>query len=144
LLVPRFSFSISTIEKRKPLSPFARRHGWIGCNIVLRNFPIDAKIPVVSNGVVADPGTVRKQYGRLRPLDKLAHDVRGWTLDLLRVLREIGKQEISLEDAYALERELARLHPQNLHVRDKIRQQLQRLRDLGFVEFLGRGRYRLT
>jgi chromosome condensin MukBEF MukE localization factor len=27
-------------------------------------------------------------------------------------------------------------------VRDKIRQQLQVLRDLGFVEFLGSGRYR--
>jgi len=27
------------------------------------------------------------------------------------------------------------------HVPDKIRQQLQVLRDLGFVEFLGRGRY---
>ncbi|MBZ5564268.1 MAG: hypothetical protein LAP13_17830 [Acidobacteriia bacterium] len=35
-----------------------------------------------------------------------------------------------------------RLHPDNLHVRDKIRQQLQRLRDLGLVEFLGGGKYR--
>ena len=34
------------------------------------------------------------------------------------------------------------LHPDNRHVRDKIRQQLQVLRDLGLVEFLGRGRYR--
>ena len=35
-----------------------------------------------------------------------------------------------------------KLHPDNRHVRDKIRQQLQVLHDLGFVEFLGRGRYR--
>jgi type II restriction enzyme len=34
------------------------------------------------------------------------------------------------------------LHPGNRHVPDKIRQQLQVLRALGFVEFLGRGRYR--
>ncbi|HEV2493712.1 MAG TPA: hypothetical protein VG204_11665 [Terriglobia bacterium] len=34
-------------------------------------------------------------------------------------------------------------HAQNRHVRDKIRQQLQVLRDLGFVVFLGRGQYRL-
>ena len=34
------------------------------------------------------------------------------------------------------------LHPDNRHVLDKIRQQLQVLRDMGFVEFLGRGRYR--
>jgi hypothetical protein len=32
------------------------------------------------------------------------------------------------------------LHPDNRHVLDKIRQQLQDLRELGFVEFLGCGR----
>jgi len=31
----------------------------------------------------------------------------------------------------------------NRHVRAKIRQQLQILRDLGSLHFLGRGRYRL-
>jgi hypothetical protein len=31
-------------------------------------------------------------------------------------------------------------HPDNRHVPDKIRQQLQILRDLGLVEFLGQGR----
>jgi type II restriction enzyme len=34
------------------------------------------------------------------------------------------------------------LHPENRHVRDKIRQQLQVLRDLGLIESLRRGRYR--
>ena len=34
--------------------------------------------------------------------------------------------------------------PGNRHVRDKIRQQLQVLRDLGFMEFLGGGRYRIA
>jgi type II restriction enzyme len=42
-----------------------------------------------------------------------------------------------------LERSLAQLHPANRHVRDKIRQQLQVLRDLGLLEFVGRGKYRL-
>jgi len=32
----------------------------------------------------------------------------------------------------------------NAHVRDKIRQQLQVLRDLGLLEFLGSGSYRLS
>jgi hypothetical protein len=35
------------------------------------------------------------------------------------------------------------LHPKNLHVRDKIRQQLQALRDSNLVEFFGGGSYRL-
>jgi Dam-replacing HTH domain len=36
------------------------------------------------------------------------------------------------------------LHPQNARVCDKIRQQLQIFRDLGRLEFLGDGRYRLA
>jgi hypothetical protein len=35
--------------------------------------------------------------------------------------------------------QLQALHPANRHVRDKIHQQLQVLRDLGFVEFLPPG-----
>lgn len=34
--------------------------------------------------------------------------------------------------------------PRNRHVRQKLRQQLQRLRDLGLVEFLGKSEYRRT
>lgn len=34
--------------------------------------------------------------------------------------------------------------PENRHVREKLRQQMQRLRDLGLVLFLGNGRYERT
>lgn len=54
------------------------------------------------------------------------------------------KIRFTLADVYRYEDELARLHPRNRHVRDKIRQQLQVLRDLGIVEFLGGGRYRFS
>ena len=53
----------------------------------------------------------------------------------------LGEDEFSLAEVYASARELARLHPSNRHIEDKIRQQLQRLRDMGFLEFQGRGRY---
>jgi hypothetical protein len=39
--------------------------------------------------------------------------------------------------------ELAKLHPNNAHIRDKIRQQLQVLRDLDLLDFLGDGLYQL-
>ena len=38
----------------------------------------------------------------------------------------------------------AREYPRNQNVRPKLRQQLQILRDLGLVEFLGKGFYRRT
>jgi type II restriction enzyme len=143
-LIPRFVFSLSCIEKRKPLSDSAERHGWIGCNILLSAIPPDARIPLVKDGIVTDEKIVRKQYARLRPLEKIKHDARGWTLDVLNVVRGLNQEEFTLQDVYAFTAHLESLHPANRHVRDKIRQQLQVLRDLGLVEFLGRGRYRCT
>jgi type II restriction enzyme len=52
--------------------------------------------------------------------------------------------EFTLADVYAHANALAKLHPKNAHIRDKIRQQLQVLRDLGLLEFLTPGSYRLT
>ena len=83
---------------------------------------------------------VRASYNRLRPLEKLRVEKRGWTLDVLQLL---GKLEFTLGDVYAGAHALAKLHPNNAHVCDKIRQQLQVLRDLGLLEFLGSGSYRM-
>jgi len=63
--------------------------------------------------------------------------------DALQVIQSLNKPEFELSDVYAHAAALAKLHPHNAHIHDKIRQQLQVLRDLGRLEFLGRGRYRL-
>jgi type II restriction enzyme len=143
-LIPRFAFSLAAVEKRKPLADTARRRGWVGCTIVLANIPPDAKIQIISSGTFRSPRAVRAQYRKLRPLQNLGVKKRGWTLDMLNALRTLRQDEFALDDAYSLERELSELHPHNRHVRDKIRQQLQELRDLGFLEFVSRGRYRFT
>ena len=142
IVIPRFAYSLSAIEKRKPLAATARRANWVGCNILLGNIPPDARITIMKCGVATDAGVVRRQFTRLRPLEKIKQDARGWTLDVLNVVRGLNREEFSLQDVYAFAGHLQTLHPSNWHVRDKIRQQLQVLRDLGFVEFLGQGRYR--
>jgi type II restriction enzyme len=143
-LVPHFAFSISAIEKRPPLASTARRAGWVGCNILLTEIPPDARIPLVANGEPANPDSARKQYARVRPLSKLRPEMRGWTLDVLNLLRSLHKQTFTLADAYSLEPHLASLHPANHHIRPKIRQQLQILRDLGLLRFLGHAHYALN
>jgi type II restriction enzyme len=143
ILVPHFAFALSAIERRPPLAATARRAGWIGCNIVLDKIPVNARIPIVQEGEVRPKQAVRDDYERLRPLEKLKVEKRGWTLDVLNVAQSLKKTEFSLRDVYAHEDALAKLHPANRHVRDKIRQQLQVLRDLGLVTFLGDGDYRL-
>jgi type II restriction enzyme len=141
ILIPHFAFALSAIERRPPLASTARRAGWVGCNILLEKIPAHARIPIVSEGTPHASREVRASYDRLRPLEKLKVEKRGWTLDLLQVVQSLGKTEFTLADVYAHAPALAKLHPDNRHVRDKIRQQLQVLRDLGLLEFLGAGSY---
>jgi type II restriction enzyme len=144
ILVPHFAFSISAIEAREPLAVHARRAGWVGCNIVLKNIPPDARIKLISEGISAPPHSVRESFQRLKPLEELSPKERGWTLDVLRVVRSLGKTEFSNRDVYEFTSQLEKLHPNNRHIRDKIRQQLQVLRDRGFLVQVERGVWALN
>ena len=144
LLVPSVFFSETVIEKRAPLSPAARRAGWVGCNILLDRIPLDGKIAVVSNGLTVAEQRVREEFSRVRKLGALPPSVRGWTLDVLTAIRKLEKARFSLRELYQMEAYLQSTHPRNQNVRPKIRQQLQVLRDLGLIEFIGSGSYSLT
>jgi len=111
---------------------------------LLDKIPVHARISVVNEGTPLTPREVRGSYNRLRPLEKLQVEKRGWTLDVLQVVQSLRKLEFALAHVYAHSGTLAKLHPNNRHVRDKIRQQLQVLRDLDLLTFLGEGHYRLT
>jgi type II restriction enzyme len=143
LLIPRVFFSETVIEKRKPLAVGARRAGWIGCNILLNQIAADGKIAVVSDGVPVASQKVRTEFSRIRKLAEVPPSIRGWAVDVLRVVRRLRKSAFSLGDIYDSETELQAAHPLNRNVRPKIRQQLQVLRDLGLLEFTMRGTYRI-
>lgn len=144
LLIPRMFFTESVIEKRKPLGPHARRAGWVGCNILLGEIPPDGKIPIISAGVPVRKQAVREEFSRVKHLAKLPPSLRGWTLDVLRAVRQLDKSEFSLQELYAFETQLKAQHPNNQNVRPKIRQQLQVLRDVGLLRFGSRGSYRVV
>jgi type II restriction enzyme len=142
ILVPSFAFTMSAVEKCPPLAATARRAGWVGCNILLGRIPSDAKIPVISSGKPESPSAARRHLKSLRPFSNLTLKRRGWTLDVLNVIRSLDKKSFTLADVYARSGELATLHPENHHIDPKIRQQLQVLRNLGILEFLSPGNYR--
>lgn len=144
LVVPSYFFQSSTIEKRKPLSPTARRAGWVGCNILLDQIPEAGKIHYVRNGCEISPKTVLGEWRRTAFLAEIASsESRGWTLDVLSCIEKIAQAEFTLDAVYKFEVELSKRHPDNSFVKDKIRQQLQVLRDKGYLEFVSRGKYRL-
>lgn len=131
------------VVARKPLSKSAERSDWVGCTIRLDRIDASSHVGVILDGVVFPVEQVRRSFQRFLPLAKKSVEQRGWTLLTLRMVRALGVKEFSLADVYELESQFGAAYPNNRHVRDKIRQQLQILRDLGLLVFEGRGEYRL-
>lgn len=145
MAVPSYLFQASAIQARKPLKPTARRAGWVGCNIILDQIPEIGKIKLVENGSVVSPDTVMKKWQKTAFLSqekRLA--VRGWTLDILKCIERLKTKDFKLDSIYAFEPELTLKYPQNRFIKDKIRQQLQVLRDRGYLEFVSPGKYKLA
>jgi len=144
LIIPKHFFIPNIIEKRKPLSPNARRVGWVGCNILLQNIPQSGKIFYIKNGQKEEKSNILKNWQKtlfLREAKK--QELKGWILDVMSCIDKLNRQEFTLDEVYSFENLLSKKHPGNRHVKDKIRQQLQFLRDKGYLEFLERGKYKL-
>ncbi len=141
-VVPKYFLHPDIIEKREPLSDSARRSGWIGCNILLDKIPIQGKIDVITDGIVSDKAAVLNKTARSGKLETKNLSSRGWLFDILRCVNAVSNSIFNLEQIYSFEETLRHNHPDNRNIRPKIRQQLQILRDKGFIEFVGNGIYR--
>ncbi len=135
--------SYRKVRGRPPLGSKACRAGWVGCNILLDRLPSDAKVYLLLDREETPPAEVRARWRRFEFLQDGSHESRGWTADVLACEGRLNQKMFTLEDVYGFEDDLASLHPRNRHVRAKIRQQLQVLRDQGIIKFLGRGNYLL-
>lgn len=143
-VVPKHFFVSEIIEKRKPLADSARRAGWIGSNILFSKIPKAGQIFYIENGKELAKKDVLEKWQKtvfLRQIKK--SDARGWILDIMNCIDALNKQEFTLQDMYAFENDLSTIHPENRNIKPKIRQQLQFLRDKGYLEFLGDGLYKL-
>ncbi len=141
--VHRLFLTPGVVEKRRPLSLTARRAGWVGCNIRLDLIAPDALIQVVNLRNETDKEFVRERFQKLNRLRAIPLSSRGWATLTLRVIRSLNRSEFLLEEIYAQEPLFAAFYPRNNNIRAKIRQQLQVLRDLGYLEFRGSGKYLL-
>lgn len=121
----------------------ARRAGWIGSNILLGKVPEIGKIHIVQKGVIRPKDIVLEEWQKTLFLRSESLEARGWLLDVMKCVESLGKPEFTLDEVYVFDRHLGELYPGNQNVRPKIRQQLQFLRDRGFIEFVSRGNYRL-
>src|SRR5215471_10524181 len=124
-VVPKQFFVREIVEERKPLAATARRAGWVGCNILLNQIPESGKIFFVREGQPQDKGKVLHQWRMTLFLRDEGIEARGWLIEVMKCVELVGKREFDLDSVYAFEDRLSRIYPQNRHVRQKIRQQLQ-------------------
>lgn len=59
----------------------------------------------------------------------------------MKCIDKMKKKNFTLTEMYTFKKELSQKYPDNHHVKDKIRQQLQILRDKGYLDFVSRGCY---
>ena len=141
-VVPKHFFSPQIVEKRKPLSRTARRAGWEGCNIVIDGLPASGRIALIRDGEKMLKAEVIQAWRTTMFLRQhMGSQARRWLLSVMRCVERLGPT-FTLAEVYAFEGFLSACFPGNRHVRPKIRQQLQVLRDNGYLEFLGQGLYR--
>jgi len=73
---------------------------------------------------------------------RLIQSLSGWLQLTMEGISRIKSDVFAMDDVFAACAPLAvARYPDNRHIREKLRQQMQRLRDLGLVLFLGSGRY---
>lgn len=100
------------------------------------------------------PKVVRKQPAppeaapfirlRRREFASVVSTFGGWLRLTLDGISQLPPETFTMDDVFRVCAPLAvSMFPTNQHVREKLRQQMQRLRDLGLVNFVERGRYQL-
>lgn len=142
IMIPKFFFVPSIIEKRPPLSLLSQRPGWVGCNIMINSIPHQGRIEIIRDGQEINHESVMEKVRLSQGLKTNNIDARGWLMDILVCVNTISSNEFTLDEVYGFENELLVKHPDNHNIRAKIRQQLQILRDKGFIQFLGDGHYK--
>ena len=141
MIIPKYFFVSDIIQKRKKLAKTARRAGWIGCNIDLTQIPESGRIFLVKNSEIIKTKNVLSQWSNTLFLKDKKGSLKSWILDVMSCIDKIESNIFSLKEVYAFEERLKLKYPNNKFIKDKIRQQLQVLRDKGQIEFKKRGFY---
>lgn len=141
IVIPKHFFTPKIIEKRKPLAITAKRAGWIGCNILINEIPQNGRIFFVKDGQIEPKNKILDEWNKTLFLRNSQAEQKGWLLDIMLCIDKLNRSNFSLNDMYNFVPLLKTKHPDNGHIEAKIRQQLQVLRDKGYLRFTSRGNY---
>ena len=141
-VIPKHFFVPEIIIKRN--QGIKNRPNYIMCSIDLTRIPKSGKIFYIKNKEIESKEKVLKNWSKtlfLRESKKV--ELKGWILDIMKCIDKLGKNEFTLDEMYSFENLLSQKYIDNKHIKDKIRQQLQFLRDKRYLEFISKGKYKL-
>lgn len=142
-VIPKHFFVPEIIIKRN--QGIKNRPNYIMCSIDLAGIPNSGKIFYVKNKRIESKEKVLENWNKTLFLRKSKKaELKGWILDTMKCIDKLGKNEFTLDEMYSFENLLSQKYADNKHIKDKIRQQLQFLRDKGYLEFKGSGKYKLS
>jgi len=144
IVIPKHYFTNEIIEKRPPLLETARRAWWVWCNILLSWIPESWKIFYIKNWELKDKKEILKDRSKTLFLrETKSIEWKGWILDIMKCIESLNRKEFTLQEIYNFETALKQKYPNNNFIKDKIRQQLQFLRDKWYLEFISSWIYRI-
>ncbi|MBU0996911.1 MAG: GIY-YIG nuclease family protein [Firmicutes bacterium] len=72
------------------------------------------------------------------------HDLKGWNFIVYILIKKNFRfDSFTLTELYSYEQYFSLVYPSNFHIKDKLRQTLQKLRDKGLLQFHSLGNYQL-
>ena len=141
ILVPKHFVNVNMIVPRN--RPLKSRENYLMCDMDISSLPESGKILLVDQARMVDPEKVCRQWQSHLFMRRQQSKNKGWLLAVMKCIDWLPEQ-FDLQQMYAFEQALSWQFPENLHIKEKIRQQLQILRDHGVIEFSARGKYRKT
>ena len=138
VLVPKHFITTKMIVPRH--KALKGRNNYLMCDMDISTLPESGKILLIDKARVVEPETVYHQWKKHLFLRQQQSKSKGWLLAMMKCIDKLPEQ-FDLQQVYAFEQVLSVQFPEYKHITDKIRQQLQILRNQNVIEFLGGGKY---
>lgn len=143
IAIPKYFVRHEDIVPRKTWIKW--RPNYIMCNISMKWIPESWKIFYIRNWEKINKKEVLYEWNKTIFLKEDKNiDSKGWILDIMKCIEMLHKKDFTLQEIYNFEPILKQKYPNNNFIKDKIRQQLQILRDKWYLEFVDSGKYRLV
>src|SRR5437773_2367239 len=103
---PPAHFESASQRARVSTEDWARRAGWIGCNINISRVPAVGRVSVLRDRRWIARADVRRQWDSARFLEGVSLEARGWLVEVLNAVEAIGHSSFTLAEVYAAEARL--------------------------------------